>query len=393
MVDAVSSNRLECGHATSDFAARPVDAGFSTHPLLHALHARVLDDLPVAIICFSDSEIVGTNAQWLTLSGLDVSASSGEGWLAAIHPEDHGDIRQLLRHDTPDGECDVRLVRPSQLDVWTRVSRHSTHNTDQALLVLTLIVVGEHRDSEARLLHRSTHDEMTDLANRGRLMAIARASLLARRGLAAMLFIDLDGFKLVNDQLGHRVGDESLIVCCRRLQATIRTTDFVGRLGGDELGVFCPDLSSRHEALRLADRIGHALSAPVLIDDKIFTIGASIGIAFSHNGTPPADVLLDRSDRAMYRAKAAGGARWATDDDDELGHSTVALTEPMKDALTRAMTVATAVGMIAAATGQDLSDARTRLDRFAAAHRIPVTQLAEMLIAHTIEVDALVRHR
>jgi diguanylate cyclase (GGDEF)-like protein len=124
-----------------------------------------------------------------------------------------------------------------------------------------------------------------------------------------VLFVDLDRFKHVNDRLGHQAGDTLLAVACRRIESSLRPTESAGRLGGDELGVLCPALASRHHAVRLAERIIAALEEPFTIHDEIVLIGASIGVAFSDGDSLTAADLVHDADQAMYRAKAQGRAR------------------------------------------------------------------------------------
>jgi diguanylate cyclase (GGDEF)-like protein len=127
--------------------------------------------------------------------------------------------------------------------------------------------------------------------------------------VTAVLFVDLDRFKQVNDHLGHQAGDTLLAVACRRIQSSLRSTESAGRLGGDEVGVLCPALESRRDAVRLAERIMAALAEPFTIHDEIVCIGASIGVACSDGDPPAAAELVNQADRAMYLAKKQGRAR------------------------------------------------------------------------------------
>ena len=154
--------------------------------------------------------------------------------------------------------------------------------------------------------HQSLHDPLTDLPNRAlfgeRLaQAVARA---ARKGSAvAVLFVDLDDFKSVNDQLGHDAGDEVLRTIGERLRASVRTGDTVARLGGDEFAVLLESLADQHEPSRIAQRVAARLTAPLDLGAGRVAIAASIGISVNAAGTVTDRELLRGADHAMYRAK------------------------------------------------------------------------------------------
>ena len=173
-------------------------------------------------------------------------------------------------------------------------------------------------------LHQAFHDPLTDLSNRALFLDRldqARARV-ERNGLPlAVLFIDLDNFKRVNDSLGHGAGDKVLIETARRLGACIRPSDTVARFGGDEFAVLLEDLDRADDAARVARRIMGSLEAPFTVAGKEMTITASIGIAANtHNGDPDQgpdrgarggdDDLLRNADLALYRAKSLGRARY-----------------------------------------------------------------------------------
>jgi diguanylate cyclase (GGDEF)-like protein len=181
----------------------------------------------------------------------------------------------------------------------------------------------ERERAEERLRHVALHDQLTSLPN--------RALLLDRLGqcierqqrhpaeVSAVMYLDLDNFKIVNDSLGHRAGDAVLIEAARRLAEVVRTTDTVGRpmdslaarLGGDEFVVLLQDVSNASEALRTADRVLQALSAPYVHEGRELSLSASIGIAIAGgNGQTPEELLRD-ADTAMYQAKYSGKGRCA----------------------------------------------------------------------------------
>jgi diguanylate cyclase (GGDEF)-like protein len=174
--------------------------------------------------------------------------------------------------------------------------------------VLLLEDITERRNAEARISHLARYDELTGLPNRlnfrdeiERLLAIPREA----DQLAALLFIDLDQFKQVNDTLGHPSGDQLLCAVANRLRDMLRPEDFVARFGGDEFVVFQQNIRSADEAATLARRIVDQLSERYKIDNHLVEIGASVGIAMGGRDVG-ADTLLKNADMALYRAKADG---------------------------------------------------------------------------------------
>src|SRR5438309_1924635 len=167
--------------------------------------------------------------------------------------------------------------------------------------------ITERRNAEARISHLARYDELTALPNRvnfrdemERLLAISHSA--AR--LSALLFVDLDQFKQVNDTLGHPCGDELLCAVADRLREMLRPEDFVARFGGDEFVVFQQNIKSDDDAAHLARRIVDRLSERYEIDNHLVEIGASIGIAMTSPPGISADTLLKNADMALYRAKA-----------------------------------------------------------------------------------------
>jgi diguanylate cyclase (GGDEF)-like protein len=161
---------------------------------------------------------------------------------------------------------------------------------------------------EDQMRHDALHDPLTGLANRTLLRdrlqhAIAQSE--RDHGETGVLFVDLDNFKQVNDVHGHGVGDELLSTLGDRLRSAVRPADTVARMGGDEFVVVC-EHTDTSGVLALADRLETAISAPVLAGGARHSLSASIGIALGHEDP---DLLLHEADAAVYRAKAAGGAR------------------------------------------------------------------------------------
>ena len=174
--------------------------------------------------------------------------------------------------------------------------------------------IAERKRAEEQLAHSAFHDPLTGLPNRALFMdRLERAVERAKRRkeyIFAVLYLDLDRFKVVNDSLGHTIGDQLLIECARRLETCIRTVDTVARLGGDEFVLLLEDIQDITDATRVADRIQHDLAQPCDLDDHRLFVSVSIGVILSASRyEQPADILRD-VDLAMYRAKALGRGRY-----------------------------------------------------------------------------------
>ena len=204
--------------------------------------------------------------------------------------------------------------------VW--VALHCGYFTEPGAATASLILqaqdVSARRRAEAGLQHMAFHDSLTGLPNRRRFVeclvgVVARQQSHAARQWAVM-FLDFDRFKIVNDSLGHSVGDALLQQVARRVQERLRPGDTVARLGGDEFAVLLDHIADERDALVLADRLLEALKQPFLLGDVELIASASIGITFSSQGYTGAEAVLRDADIAMYKAKAAGKARYAVFD-------------------------------------------------------------------------------
>jgi diguanylate cyclase (GGDEF)-like protein len=192
-----------------------------------------------------------------------------------------------------------------------------------AHLATTCLVVEEDRsrarNAQHELAHRAMHDPLTGLTMRWVLLEQLQHALsrMARRPeTVAVLFIDLDGLKYVNDTLGHRAGDQLLVTCAVRFQTALREGDMLARMGGDEFVVLLEDLSAREEAVAVAKRILAALLPAVMIDGHPVQPSVSIGIAVADSPNTTPEALITHADAAMYRAKRAGPGRFKTFDPD-----------------------------------------------------------------------------
>jgi diguanylate cyclase (GGDEF)-like protein/PAS domain S-box-containing protein len=183
--------------------------------------------------------------------------------------------------------------------------------TVESLLQLAAIAI-EHHVFEGQLSHQAHHDPLTGLPNRilfHELLEHALARSVRVNTAVAVLFLDLDRFKVVNDSLGHDAGDALLAVLARRLESVLRPGDVVSRFGGDEFTVLCEDIdphAAGRQSVNVADRIIDAISEPFVLDGDEQFLSASIGIALAFHGSERPEDLLRDADAAMYRAKERG---------------------------------------------------------------------------------------
>ena len=204
-------------------------------------------------------------------------------------------------------EC--RYRRSDGTSIWVR-AHVGAIEVDGAAAFFTAQVedITAQKDAEAQLVHQANHDSLTGLPNR-QALAERMSSAIASGAQPALLFVDLDRFKLVNDTIGHPAGDELLIAAAQRLRQAVRGEDVVARLGGDEFVVLAASAPTLEGAVDLAERLQRDMSAPFEVGGRSLFISASIGIAVPGGEVSSAEEMLRAADLAMYRSKTAGRAR------------------------------------------------------------------------------------
>jgi diguanylate cyclase (GGDEF)-like protein len=189
-----------------------------------------------------------------------------------------------------------------ELRLFETLANHTGATLEQHRLGRTVSAL---QDIQAHLEHQAFHDPLTGLANRLLFMDRVQHALTRRQGNAAVLYIDLDDFKSINDTLGHDAGDELLSETARRLQDALRTADTPARLGGDEFAVLLVDIAEEHTEV-VARRILHSLRQPFSLAGHAVPVHASLGVALCDSGAMPAEQLVRNADVAMYVSKHGG---------------------------------------------------------------------------------------
>ena len=259
--------------------------------------------------------------RWKAMLGYkeDEIGASPEEWLTRVHPDDvvllRTAIDRHLRGETPHLESEYRMRCRDGSDRWMLSRGLAVRDAGGTPVRFagSQTDVTERKLAVERLMHDAFHDALTTLPNRALFMdRLERAMEQQRRhpdAMFAVLFLDLDRFKVVNDSLGHVLGDELLVAVAERLTRMLRSSDTVARLGGDEFAMLIDGIEHETDAVRAAQRIQDALLVPFHIGPHEIFTSVSIGIALSTTGYGrPEDVLRD-ADIAMYRAKARGKAR------------------------------------------------------------------------------------
>jgi diguanylate cyclase (GGDEF)-like protein/PAS domain S-box-containing protein len=259
------------------------------------------------------------SARWHEIAGDGAEESSTpRELLERVHPEDARDasaqLEAHLRGEASRYEHAHRIRRRDGSWRWVLERGVASREGGEPTRMVGLVTdISAHKESEERLRHHAFHDALTGLPNRALFMdRVQHAVARARRSPAdafAVLMLDLDRFKNVNDSLGHAAGDRLLIRVAERIGACVRDGDTVARLGGDEFSVLLESLGNEHEAERVAEQIQRALATPIPLDGHDLVASASIGIVLARDDAFDALSLLRRADQAMYAAKKQGRGR------------------------------------------------------------------------------------
>lgn len=250
--------------------------------------------------------------------GYDPGELVGKHVFDYIHPEDRGDTVKALAGimATPGESSDVKLRFQHMDGSWRFMEAVGRNLLDDPVVrgvVINARDATDRREAEERLIHDAFHDKLTGLPNRALLLdrlnqMLARSKRTGKADFS-VLFLDLDRFKVINDSLGHMIGDQMLISVARRLDACSRPGDTVARLGGDEFTMVLDGTHDEEEATRIANRVHEAMRQPIILEGHEVFTAVSIGIAPGASTYESAEELLRDADLAMYRAKALGKDR------------------------------------------------------------------------------------
>lgn len=295
-------------HDVTDRARTTVALEQARRRFQQAFHSAPIG---MALVRLDNGRIVDANQSLAEMLGRSLPSLIGEGIREITHPDDlHASttLRDRLEVGLTDTYLlEQRYLRSNGEFVWARTRVSVTEDDGVALAITHIEDVTEQRLTAQRLVYAATHDGLTELPNRAAL-AERLDQLLADSdpGQISVLFIDLDNFKMVNDSLGHGVGDELLRRVAARLRDVMRDSDRLARFGGDEFVAF---VGGGVDPAALAERLRQAVQRPMLIDDQELVVTASIGFTVNSKANMSADELLRDADAAMYRAKAAGRDR------------------------------------------------------------------------------------
>lgn len=262
--------------------------------------------------------ILSINPAFTEIVGYSVDEALGRDPDALLHAQRHSDEfysrLETMEGSQWQGAIDLRHKRGNVFPVWENITAVQDDKGSVTHYVAAVSDISALRRAEADLQRLAHHDPLTGLANRllfnDRLdQALERAR---REGhLCALLFLDLDGFKSINDTLGHGEGDALLKIVAERIKASLRRCDTAARLGGDEFVLIVSEITHAEDAARIAYKLLDALSAPAQLSKEQVTVGASLGLAiFPHDGTDR-HALLKAADTAMYSAKARGRGQYS----------------------------------------------------------------------------------
>jgi diguanylate cyclase (GGDEF)-like protein/PAS domain S-box-containing protein len=320
--DEVGEPYLTQGIITDVTATRIAEAALAeseerNRGVVHALEEGLL-------IYGSDGRVLSCNAAATRILGLaeeDILYRTAGEWALQLEQEDGTPLvrdampsQRALQTGLPQRDVVLKIVRPDGEEVWASVSSHALVREGESRpygAVTAFSDITERRRAQEQIAFLAYHDSLTKLPNRALLDEhLALGLARARRGdnAVALLYVDLDDFKAVNDSLGHAAGDELLRRIAVRLRGVVRSTDLLARQGGDEFLILLTDLQTdpRVAAEAVAKQVEQALLEPFLIADAEFEIGSSIGISIYPHDANDADTLLRHADAAMYEVKQAG---------------------------------------------------------------------------------------
>lgn len=285
------------------------------------------------------------NHRWLEFCGVEIQYMQGLNWCNTFHPDEAETILKELHEHLTQGneyECECKILQPDSHVLWVHLYAQPIFNKEGKVngFMATLVDNTYIHESEEKLRKLAEEDTLTQLANRSLFMSRLEHALASvkRQGSLALLSIDLDGFKNVNDSLGHDAGDELLKQVAERLLSDVRETDTVSRIGGDEFNILLEGVSEAQMVAQIAEKILASISSPFIVKRQEVYISSSIGISFAVTGTPNSSKnLLKQADLALYRAKFEGknNYQYFSPELNEASHKKLELGNGLHQALKR----------------------------------------------------------
>jgi diguanylate cyclase (GGDEF)-like protein/PAS domain S-box-containing protein len=281
---------------------------------------NAFDHAPIGMALVApDGRWLMVNHSFCEIVGYSEQELLGAKFPIITHPDDLDrflqQVSEVLEGTTPTNQIEKRYIDKEGDEIWATVSISILPAAQNELphLIFQIQDISDRKRAEERLLHDAFHDALTGLPNRAFFVEQLQIALNGARRrpdrMFAVLFLDLDRFKIINDSIGHMCGDQLLIGIARRLRACLRPEDLIARLGGDEFTILLNDLTSVKDAIGVAERIQKQVSRSFNLSGyETFTTG-SIGIALSNSSYDRPEDLLRDADTAMYQAKALGKAQ------------------------------------------------------------------------------------
>ncbi|HLS20556.1 MAG TPA: EAL domain-containing protein [Bacillota bacterium] len=280
---------------------------------MHRLISENTSDL-IAIID-SDGYFQHVSPSHETMLNVDLASIESSRLSDWIHEDDRDrvveQITLLLKNKKRSINIEYRVVNGKNSSIYVSSTINAIYTESSQILCLVIITrdITDSKRTEQTYAHFAMHDALTDLPNRGHfLQLLNKEAILARQTNSkfALLFIDLDKFKFVNDRWGHEVGDSILVEFADRLKLVLRSFDIVARLGGDEFAVILRNVDSQSAVRRILRKIFDAIKVPIQLEQFQYTITCSIGIAFFPDDTNSTDDILSKADTALYAMKERG---------------------------------------------------------------------------------------
>lgn len=275
---------------------------------------RAQSDVDEGVVVIQDNRIVFANEAMVRLSGYSLKELLNNfPFINLVHPDQREAImdnnRRRLAGEQLENHCEASLINRNGERHEVELAVAVVHDGKKIQIVVVVHDITERKQLLDNLQHMAHFDELTSLPNRALFFDRLRRALAdARRHGSgfALLFVDLDGFKAVNDAHGHQFGDQLLNEVARRMEQCVRESDTVARMGGDEFAIILGDVNDADDARLVAQKIINSLSTPLSLDGKECHVGASIGISLYPQDGESSESMLTNADSAMYSAKSKG---------------------------------------------------------------------------------------